>query len=99
MLDNGAVNVEFAVTYRGQPWTSISVDVARAEAGESEVEWVNTIALTEAFGVTGPVQLPRLPLRFLDLIPPHWQEPFTQLADEVQLVEKNVAAAFAFLFQ
>jgi hypothetical protein len=64
LLDNGAVNMEFAVTYRGQPWTSISVDVARAEAGESDVEWLEAIALTDAFGVTGPTQLPCLPLRF-----------------------------------
>ncbi len=64
LLDNGAVNLEFAVTYRGQPWTSISVDVARAEAGESDVEWVAAISLTDAFGVTGPTQLPCLPLRF-----------------------------------
>jgi len=64
LLDNGAVNMEFAVTYRGQPWTSISVDIARAEAGESEVEWVEAIALTVAFGVTGPALLPCLPLRF-----------------------------------
>lgn len=64
LLDNGAVNMKFAVTYRGQPWTSISVDIARAEAGESEVEWVEAIALTDAFGVTGPAQLPCLPLRF-----------------------------------
>ena len=34
------------------------------EAGESEVEWVEAIALTDAFGVTGPAQLPCLPLRF-----------------------------------
>lgn len=64
LLDNGAINIEVAVTYRGQPWTSISVDVARWEAGESEVEWVEAIALTDAFGVTGPRQLPCLPLRF-----------------------------------
>ena len=64
LLDNGAVNMAFAVTYRGQPWTSISVDIARAEAGESEVEWVEAIALTDAFGVTGPALLPCLPLRF-----------------------------------
>jgi hypothetical protein len=64
LLDSGAVNVEIAVTYRGQPWTSISVDIARAEAGESEVEWVEAIVLTEAFGVTGPGALPCLPLRF-----------------------------------
>lgn len=36
----------------------------RAEAGESDVEWVEAIALTDAFGVTGPTQLPCLPLRF-----------------------------------
>jgi Nucleotidyl transferase AbiEii toxin, Type IV TA system len=64
LLDNGAINMEFAVTYRGQPWTSISVDVARAEAGEADVEWVHAIALADAFGVTGPAQLPCLPLRF-----------------------------------
>ena len=64
LLDNGAVNVEFAVAYRGQPWTSITVDVAHAEAGESDVEWVEAIALTDAFGVTGPAQLPCLPIRF-----------------------------------
>jgi hypothetical protein len=64
LLDNGAINMEFAVTYRGQPWTSVSVDMARAEAGESEIEWVEAIALTDAFGVTGPSLLPCLPLRF-----------------------------------
>jgi hypothetical protein len=64
LLDNGAVNMEFAVTYRGQPWTSISVDIARAEAGESDIEWVAAIALTDVFGVTGPAQLPCLPVRF-----------------------------------
>jgi len=64
LLDNGAVNMEIAVTYRGQPWTSISVDVAREEAGESGFEWVEAIALTDAFGVTGPAHLPCLPLRF-----------------------------------
>jgi len=64
LLDNGAVNIEFGVTYRGQPWTSVSVDIARAEAGESDVEWVDAIALTDVFGVTGPTQLPCLPLRF-----------------------------------
>jgi hypothetical protein len=56
--------MEVAVTYRGQPWTSISVDVARWEAGESDVEGVEAIVLTDAFGVTGPAQLPCLPLRF-----------------------------------
>ena len=64
VLDNDAVNIEFGVTYRGQPWTSVSVDIARAEAGESDVEWVDAIALTDVFGVTGPTQLPCLPLRF-----------------------------------
>ena len=63
LLDNGAVNLQVSVTYRGQPWTSISVDTARAEAGESDVEWVDAIALTDAFGVSGPTHLPCLPLR------------------------------------
>ena len=31
LLDNGAVNMEFGVTYKGQPWTSATVDIARAE--------------------------------------------------------------------
>lgn len=64
LLDNGAVNMEFGVTYKGQPWTSVTVDIARAEAGEVDVEWVDAIALSDAFGVTGPAQLPCLPLRF-----------------------------------
>lgn len=64
LLDNGAVNIAFGVTYGGQPWTSISVDVARAEPGEIDVEWVDAIALTDVFGVTGPAQLPCLSLRF-----------------------------------
>jgi hypothetical protein len=64
LLDNGAVNMEFGVAYKGQPWTSVTVDIARAEAGEAEVEWVDAIALTDALGVTGPAQLPCLPLRF-----------------------------------
>jgi hypothetical protein len=64
LLDNGAVNMEFGVTYKGQPWTSVTVDIARAEAGEVDVEWVDAIALTDALGVTGPAQLPCLPLRF-----------------------------------
>ncbi|MGH9345664.1 MAG: nucleotidyl transferase AbiEii/AbiGii toxin family protein [Vicinamibacterales bacterium] len=38
--------------------------MSRAEAGESDVEWVEAITLTDAFGVTGPAQLPCLPLRF-----------------------------------
>ena len=63
LLDNGAVNMEFGVTYKGQPWTSVTVDIARAEAGEVDVEWVDAIALTDALGVTGPAQLPCLPLR------------------------------------
>ena len=63
LLDNGAVNVEFAVSYRGGVWTSVAVDVARAEPDESEVEWVRAIPLNDAFGVTGPVDLPCLPLR------------------------------------
>ena len=63
LLDNGAVNIEFGVTYKGQPWTSVSVDIARAEAGEVDVEWVDA-TLTDALGVTGPAQLPCLPLRF-----------------------------------
>jgi nucleotidyltransferase AbiEii toxin of type IV toxin-antitoxin system len=64
LLDNGAVNMEFGVTYKGQPWTTVAVDIARAEASEADVEWVDAIALTDALGVTGPAQLPCLPLRF-----------------------------------
>lgn len=62
-LDNGAVSVELAVAYRGGTWTSITVDLARAEPGESEVELVPAIPLDEAFGITGPADLPVLPLR------------------------------------
>ena len=64
LLDNGAVNMDFGVTYKGQPWTSVTVDIARAEVGEADVEWVDAIALNDALGVTGPAQLTCLPLRF-----------------------------------
>jgi hypothetical protein len=64
VLDNGTVNTEFAVSYRGGAWTSVTVDIARAEPGEAEVEWVRAIPLTDLFGVTGPIELPCLPLRF-----------------------------------
>ena len=63
LLDNGTVNVELAVTYRGGAWTSIAVDIARAEAGEAGVEWLPAIPLTADFGITGPADLPCLPLR------------------------------------
>ncbi len=36
-------------------------DIARAEPGESEIEWVQAIPLTDVFGVTGPAELPCLP--------------------------------------
>lgn len=63
LLDNDTVSVEMSVSYRGGAWTSIVVDVARAEDGESEIELVPAIPLTDAFGVTGPATLPCLPLR------------------------------------
>lgn len=63
LLENRTVNMEFAVTYRGGAWTGIVVDIARAEPGESEVEWLPAIPLTDVFGVTGPAELPCLPLR------------------------------------
>ena len=63
LLDNGVINMEFAVSYRGGAWAAVPIDVARAEAGESEIEWLQAIPLTEVFGVTGPAELPCLPLR------------------------------------
>jgi hypothetical protein len=62
-LENGTISMELAVTYRGGIWTSITVDVARAEFGEAEVEFVPAIPLGDALGITGPVDLPCLPLR------------------------------------
>ncbi len=62
VLDNGVVNMEFAVSYRGGAWASISIDVARNESGEQEIEWLPAIPLTESFGITGPDALPCLPL-------------------------------------
>lgn len=62
-LDNGTVSMELAVAYRGGAWTSITVDIARAEPGEAEVELVPAIPLRDAFGVAGPAELPCLPLR------------------------------------
>lgn len=62
-LENGIISMELAVAYRGGAWTTITVDVARAEMGEAEVELVPAIALGDAFGITGPTELPCLPLR------------------------------------
>jgi hypothetical protein len=36
LLDSGTVNTEFAVSDRRGAWTSIAVDIARAEPGESD---------------------------------------------------------------
>jgi hypothetical protein len=62
-LENGTVSMELAVTYRSAAWTTITVDVARAEPGEEEIELVPAIALEDVFGIAGPVDLPCLPLR------------------------------------
>lgn len=62
-LDNGTVSMQLAVTYQGDAWTSITVDLARSEPGEEEVELVPAIALRDAFGITGPADLPVIPLR------------------------------------
>jgi hypothetical protein len=63
LLDNGVVNMEFGVSYLGGAWASVVIDIARGESGETDVEWLPAIPLTEAFGVTGPDALPCLPLR------------------------------------
>lgn len=63
-LDNGTVNVELAVTYRGGSWTTISVDIARAESGEEEVEMLDAVQFEETLGIVGPSRVPCLPLRF-----------------------------------
>lgn len=86
----------------------MSVDIARAEAGEADVEWVEAIALTEAFGVTGPAQLPCLPLRFhvaqklhgmtLPPRPGKRNERFRDLID-LLLMETLVATDFGALRQ
>jgi hypothetical protein len=51
-LENRTISVEFAVTYEGGAWTSIVVDVARAEPGEGDVELVPAIPLREATGIS-----------------------------------------------
>lgn len=63
-LDNGAVNVELRVSYRGGDWTTISVDIARAEPGESETEMLAAVKFDDALGIAGPTHVPCLPLRF-----------------------------------
>lgn len=63
LLENRTISVEFAVTYRGGAWTSIVVDVARAEPGEAEIELVPAVPLRDATGLTGPAELACLPLR------------------------------------
>src|SRR6185503_6430592 len=63
VLENRTVSVEFAVTYKGGAWTSIIIDVARAETGEREIELIPAVPLEEATGITGPTELACLPLR------------------------------------
>jgi hypothetical protein len=48
---------------QGGPWTTIAVDIARAEQGEAEVERLKAIPPTEAFGIAGTVDLPCLPVQ------------------------------------
>lgn len=50
---NGAVRMEIQVTFKGKPWTTIPVDLARFEAGGTEVERLPAIPLQE-FGIEGP---------------------------------------------
>jgi hypothetical protein len=64
VLDNGTLNVELAATYRGGAWTTVSVDIARAEPGEAEVELLDAVAFQATLGIAGPVHVPCLPLRF-----------------------------------
>ena len=64
VLDNGTLNVELAATYRGGAWTTVSVDIARAEPGEAEVELLDAVAFEATLGIPGPVHVPCLPLRF-----------------------------------
>jgi Nucleotidyl transferase AbiEii toxin, Type IV TA system len=64
LLDNGTSNVELAVSYRGGSWTTISVDIARAEPGEADVELLEAVDFEDALGIAGPTRLPCLPLRF-----------------------------------
>jgi hypothetical protein len=63
VLENRTISVEFAVSYHGGAWTSIIVDVARAEPGESDVELVPAVPLKAALGIAGPNELACLPLR------------------------------------
>ncbi len=57
------MSVEFALTYEGGAFTSVVVDVARAEPGEGDVELVPAIPLREATGISGPTELACLLLR------------------------------------
>lgn len=63
ILENRTISVEFGVTYRGGAWTSILVDVARAEPGEGEIELIPAVPLEAAIGIAGPNELACLPLR------------------------------------
>jgi hypothetical protein len=56
VLENRTISVEFAVTYEGGTWTSIIIDVARAEPGEGEIELLPAVLLQEATGITGPAE-------------------------------------------
>jgi hypothetical protein len=58
VLDNGVVNMEFAASYRGGAWASISIDVARSESGEHGIEWLPAIPLTDTFALQARTLFP-----------------------------------------
>jgi hypothetical protein len=61
VLDNGTVNMELAVSYRGGAWTSVTVDIARAMPLRFHIA-------QKLHGMTLPPRSGKLNDRFRDLI-------------------------------
>jgi hypothetical protein len=57
------VRVEIAVSYRGQTWGSVTVDIGEAEGHRLEIEMVPGFDLRE-FGIEGPANLACLSARY-----------------------------------
>ena len=63
LMPNGAVRTRYQVEFRGRPWSTVEIDVARREGGETEVELVPGMDLRESFGIAGADEVPCLSLR------------------------------------
>ncbi|HET6344136.1 MAG TPA: nucleotidyl transferase AbiEii/AbiGii toxin family protein [Myxococcota bacterium] len=61
-LTCGALRLDVLLTFKGKPWGTVQVDIARYEGNGTEVEPLTPIALAD-FGLSGPHVVPCISLR------------------------------------